>query len=188
MSDIADFWRWFEENATRLREEPDGDAVCGEITDQLENVNDGLIAEISRTASRDQATLVLSADGIKELFPIIEAIYAERPMVSGWDLVAFRQPADPNNPAVVEMLGRRLAVADMRFEHSLEDGLLELDVYVPGYIDDDDAIGNMCFIALDHTVGELRMETRIGGIAWHPIEDAPSSARPLLEILALMPN
>lgn len=32
------------------------------------------------------------------------------------------------------------------------------------------------------------METRIGGVAWYPIEDAPPHARPIDELLALMPR
>jgi hypothetical protein len=188
MSAIVGFWTWFAANATRLREEPDGDAVCDEITEQLVEVGEGLVGEISRTASRDHATLVVSADGNAELFPAVEAIVAEAPTVAHWEILAFRPPADPNDPGVLEMDGTKLAIADIRFVHSISEGKLELDVFVPGYVDDDETIGALCFIALDHTVGEYRMETRVGGIAWYPIEEAPSAARPLVELLALMPN
>lgn len=188
MSDIADFWRWFEAHATRLREEPDGDIVCDAITEALGKVHEGLVGEIGRAPSLDEATLVISANGNQELFPIVEDLFAERPSVPLWEIIAFRPPANPNDPGVIEMDGLELSIAAMRFVHSLEDGMLELDVFVPGYVEDDETIGSMCFIALDHTVGEYRMETRIGGIALYPIEDAPPSARPLVELLALMPN
>ena len=189
MDTIDGFWRWFEANADDLRAEPDGDLVVDTIGAELSKVHEGLIGEISRDPKADP-TLIISANGNRALFPFVERVFAERPAIAGWEIIAFRPPATDGDLGVIDMDGQQLDTKLIRFVASRDpDGAkLELDVYVPGYTDEDETIGAMGFIALDHTVGEYAMETRIGGIGWYPIEDAPESAQPLAELVAALPK
>ena len=49
-----------------------------------------MFAEIGKNG--DELTLVISADGIKKLFPDVQEIYAARPTVPGWKVAVFPFP------------------------------------------------------------------------------------------------
>lgn len=181
----SQFWRWFEANAARLRAVSDFVTVMNEIQAELDKEHAGVIAEL--TEDDKDRVLVLSADGDKKLFPTVQRLYAARPNVAGWSVIAFRPPADPKDPTTkMEMNGKSIDPAKVRFVVVSTGDPIDIDVYVPGYIKDDETMGMLGFLALDHTVGEYAMETRIGGIEWHPIEQAPASARPLVELLSVV--
>jgi hypothetical protein len=187
MDAIDGFWRWFVANASELSADPDGDAVCDAISGELAKVHEGLVGELSRGPHSDP-TLIISANGNRALFPFVERVFTARPAVPGWEILAFRPPATEGDLGVINMDGHELDTKLIRFVAWPVDGKLEVDVYVPGYTDEDETIGAMGFIALDHTVGEYAMETRVGGISWYPIEDAPETARPLAELVAALPK
>ncbi len=188
MDTFDGFWRWFEENADELRAETDGDLVVDTIGAELSKVHEGLIGELARDGTHH--ALVLSANGNRALFPFVERLFARRPEIADWEIIAFRPPATEGDLGVIDMDGQQLDTKLIRFISSPDasGGKIELDVYVPGYTEEDETIGAMGFIALDHTVGEYAMETRIGGIAWYPLEDAPERARPLAELVSALPK
>jgi hypothetical protein len=56
---------------------------------------------------------------------------------------------------------------------------LDIQLYIPGYVEGDKTMAMMAFIALDHTVGEYDTETKIGAIDLLPRERAPKDAQTL---------
>src|SRR5688572_13561545 len=155
------------------------------VSTELERVNAGLSAEIGGDgADRD---LVLTADGNRDLFPVIQAVHAERPqVVPGWTIIAFRPRAAPGDFGVrIEMGGRTVDPREVRFVATRAASKLELDVFIPGFTTTEE-MGGIGFILLDHTIGEYDMETVIGGIAFAALDKAPSGARPLEELPAVV--
>lgn len=175
------FWRWFEANAKDLRAEPDLPKTMERISEALAKEHKGVFAEIGSDGS--DRLLVLSVDGDKKLFPMVEQLYAVRPKVPGWKLIAFRQR--DASLSTIEMNGRKLEPKAMKFIAERHGALFDVTVYVPGFTTADD-FGNILFIALDHVVGEYDMETRIGGIEWAKLEAAPATARPLADLPKLI--
>ncbi len=174
------FWQWFAENAESLRKDDDMVRTMNRITHQLKSSHDGVIAEIGRDG--EAFTLVLSADGIKEYFPAVQELYATRPTVPGWNIVAFRQRSEP---APLEMNGKKISPDQLKFSSERQGAKLAIKVWVPGFTSDDD-MGQLLYLVLDHTIGEYDMETRIGGIELAPLESAPADARALTELPALL--
>jgi hypothetical protein len=180
----AEFWTWFAGQAAVLANDHDLAHATSQINDHLGPGHPGIFAEVAAEAGArsDQRTLVLTADGNKERFPTVQAIYRARPTVAGWKIVAFRQR--DTGTITITMDGVTLDRTKMTFVAKQDGDKLSITVYVPDFARDRMTPG--LFIVLDHTLGEYDMETHIGGIDLEPIENAPATAQPLLALPALI--
>mgnify|MGYP001594626882 CR=1 FL=1 len=180
----ATFWKWFTETAETLRAESDLRKTMERITGELAKAYQGVLAEIG--SDGDDRLLVLSADGIKDLFPAVQELYAARPIVKGWTIVAFRQPAKPGAPTLtIEMGDQKIEPAQLKFVATPAGAKLDLEVYIPGFTTNEE-MGQIGFVILDHVLGEYDMETKVGGIRFAALAEAPAAARPLAELPALI--
>jgi len=180
----ATFWKWFTEHAAELRAEKDLKKTMDGISAELETAYPGVFAEIG--GAKDDRTLVLSVDGKKDLFPHVQELYAARPTVTGWTIVAFRQRAKPGDPELtIEMGNQKLDPGKVRFVGTPAGGKLDIDVFIPGFTTNEE-MGQLGFLILDHAVGEFDMETKIGGIEFAALDKAPASAKPLAELPAMV--
>ncbi len=177
----AAFWTWFSAHADELHANTDLQKTMESISAELEKAYPGVFAEIGK--DKDQLLLVISADGNKKLFPQVQEVYAARPTVPGWKIVAFRQ-RDPF--FAIEMAGKKIEPKTVKFVGTPAEGKLDIDVYLPGYKKDDQDMGKLGFIILDHVIGEYDMETKIGGIEFAALEAAPATAKPLTELPAMV--
>jgi hypothetical protein len=175
------FWAWFQKNAAALRADSDRRRTMEAISDELERAHPGVFAEIGDVGGDRE--LVISVDGKRELFPIVQEIYAARPKVPGWVIVAFRPRSSPSDPPVIEMDGKQLDSRRMKFTAGRNGEKLDITVFVPGFTTLE-KLHPASFAILDHLVGEYDMETRIGGIEWAAVARAPAAARPLVELPA----
>lgn len=176
------FWTWFGDNAAKLLAENDPTGAMQTISAELRKIDEGVFAELG--IEKEARTLVITADGKRALFPIVDEIYNARPdpPPAGWTIVAYRQRAKPGQaPLTIEFGGRKISPADVKFVSKPGTGLLNLEVYLPGFTNVDE-MGQIGFLMLDHVVGEHDMETKIGVIDFGPIEKAPASAQPLPEL------
>ncbi len=175
------FWKWFTDHATELHKTTDLRAVMESISAELEKAYPGVFAEIGKNG--DELMLVISADGIKKLFPQVQEVYAARPTVPGWKIVAFRQR---DAGFAIEMEGKKIEPKTVKFVGTPGEGKLDLDVYLPGFKKDDEEMKKIGFIILDHVIGEYDMETKIGGIEFGALETAPAAAKSLTELPAMV--
>ena len=179
--DIA-FWKWFGSSSADLAKDPSLEHVMETIQQRLDKAHRGVLAEIGQ--AKDRRKLVLTADGERKLFPMTKRLWVERPTVSGWATVAFRE-RDPRRPLLRITIGdRKLESEAMRYRVDTNDKQLDIELFVPGYVEGDKRLGLMASIALDHAVGEYDVETKLAGINLQPIELADATARPLGELPA----
>lgn len=175
---IKEFWVWFATNAASLQADKDMRAVMEKISAELAKIDKGVFAEIG--ADKKSRTLVLSADGNKSLFPIVQALYAARPKVAGWNVVAFRQRNDQGElkDMKFEMAGKQYDATMITFV--AQPGLQKLDIVLYSPSEDvSEPVKSMMMIMLDHTIGEYDTETKIGGIDFLPKSKAPNGAQSL---------
>lgn len=178
---LTAFWTWFSAHAAELRADKDMRHTMEAISAEIEKEQPGVFAEIGGDGA--DRTLVLSAGGDKKLFPAVEALYAGRPAsVPGWKIVAFRQR---DQMGTIELGGKKLDPATMKFVAAKENGKLSIIVFVPGFTTNEE-FGEGLFIVLDHAVGEHDMESKIGGIDFQALDKASPDARPLAELPALI--
>ncbi len=180
----AQFWRWFVENSGTIATSSDMEGpVFERLTEQLRAVNPGLVWELGSEGPGHE--IVISADGIREIFPIVERVVAAAPRIPGWKVTAFR-PRKSLDGFTIEMDGIRVDPREIRFELDLGDeGRADLSLYVPGYREGEERIMRATYILLDAALGERDVETRIGAIDFFPMNPSENGPpRPSLLELA----
>lgn len=167
------FWDWFSENSARMRcFESNRDAILEDLGRALDRVHDGLTFEIGPDES--PRLLVISADGLVELFPAVEKLVTAAPELSDWKVVAFRQPGDPD--AEIEFAGNKLGADDIWFSASQGAGLTDIVLHVRGMDEDNfEAMAGGVFILMDNLLGEYVVGTRVGDIDWDALPADPES-------------
>ncbi|MBM4256266.1 MAG: hypothetical protein FJ147_10250 [Deltaproteobacteria bacterium] len=93
-SEISNFWQWFaqhEEALLRLSpESPDVQDWVDRIHQKLQSIEPHLGCELS-LAAEPKREFFLSAGGIEEGFPWVEAVHAAAPQLTRWNIVKFKQ-------------------------------------------------------------------------------------------------
>jgi hypothetical protein len=172
------FWPYFSAHADQLRAEP-LEAAMDQLQRAAEVAHHGVIIEMA--SLHDERTLVLSADGDRAAFPEVQALYAARPTVPHWTIVAFRQrdPARPIQP-ITSGSGATFDPNPIRFvPDPTKAGKLDVALFVPNYTEHDAA---MVYIALDHLIGEYDVEAKLGAISITTADRVPAFAKPIAEL------
>ena len=178
---IAAFWTWFAANEVAYRDPAKLDEKgIGCVNDETVKVHRGLLAEFT-TDPDGTHVIVLSADGIREVFPSVQATAAAAPAIPGWRVQAFRPPVTETDWSL-QIDGKQLALKDFRARWAPGSPPVNVDVWVPLPADSgEQVIAQVGFLALDAVLGEYAVETQVGAITWHGGE-APAEARPLGEL------
>ncbi len=177
------FWKWFEDNASSLAAVRSGnDPILQKLARELRKVHPNLDFEMG-LSDNDQLEFIVSANGIKKVFPIVEQLVACAPTLPNWKIIAFRQPKG----SVPEILYENflLKAEDVWFSHKQRMDKVDLTIYIRDLSPSnaEQAIG-ASFILLDNELGEYVVATNIGFIEHKPLPDNPAARgfQPLSEI------
>ena len=180
----AEFWRWFAAHSPALqRAEGDSDPMLDSLGAALARVHEDLTFELGpRDARRD---LVLSADGIREVFPEVEALYAAAPPMPQWHVIKFRPRRATLN--TLEISGHKFDPAHTHFLLVKDDpGKVGILLFLENYTSAQrNLFGQAGFLILDEALGEYDMETRVGAIDFLGRDSQYyAQSRPLAELPA----
>ncbi|KIA76270.1 hypothetical protein DB43_AO00090 [Parachlamydia acanthamoebae] len=90
---IKIFLEWFSNNAEDyFYFEKNQDVLFSNLHASLSKVHPDLVFEFSQVLEDGTKELVISADGIKSLFPIVVNLVSQAPFFKKWTIIAFRQP------------------------------------------------------------------------------------------------
>lgn len=175
-----EFWDWFVSNSARLKAMDLNDLI-NEIFVKGSEVDPGLRFGLMPSTEDANWMLEVCAGGVKATIPAVEKLVAAAPVVPGWEIVAFRQPRDLPE---IRMGDHSVELELTRFvEAGRQGAVLDVTLYLPLPADaPEDILGELGFIALDHTLGEIVVMTRLGHIEFENILAAPSNARLLSEL------
>lgn len=152
-ANISKFWDSFKLHAARLAQARSADSpVYDELLEELHEIHDGLFIEFATNPG--DCELIITAEGKKALFPLVEEIVAAAPVVKGWKVFALKPKL--GFPEFIQWEGYQLSIDEVVFDplegESDELGLLLL---VPGLADEDaDSAHSALLRALDHGLGE----------------------------------
>lgn len=182
------FWEWFRRNSERLFHfEQDQEAVFAELSGALARVSKGLTFEIGVEVKGGQREFIVSADGIRELFPVVQRLVAAAPALPGWTIVAFRQPKSLDFS--IRIGEHELGADDVWFSATPEGERTALTLYVRGLTDENRrALAPAVFLLLDSAVGEYNVATKVCGIDSRPLPEDPAALglQPLPALRELM--
>lgn len=92
----AQFWNWFQKNEdTVFHFEKDRERVFDQLGTALQAVNPDLTFEFGPVTSDGEREFVISAGGIKSVFPAVEAVAQSAPPLPRWIIVKYRQRRNP---------------------------------------------------------------------------------------------
>jgi len=177
------FWKWFEDNVDSLAAVKSGnDPILQKINHELNKVHPNLCFEMG-LGDNDQLEFIVSANGIKSVFPTVEQLVACAPTLPNWKIIAFRQPK--GSVPGIRYENFLLKAEDVWFSYKRRMDKIDLTIYIrdlaPG--NKEQAIG-ASFILLDNALGEYLVATGIGFIEHKPLPDNPAARgfQPLSEI------
>jgi hypothetical protein len=189
------FWNWFEANEAEiydmavsiLRREVDTKAIpqlpgWKNLGRQLRRVHPGLVFEVGHV---DPTVLefLISADGNPNLIHCTKELVAQAPPLPRWKVVAFRQPEKTLDGVFKIFLDgeeREISLEEIKVTlGQLNHGRFDVNFYVPHFDKAEGADDPFIWHALDASVGEYNVMTRVGIPPGFPIEEAPVNAKPL---------
>jgi len=169
------FWDWFRANSDRLFAlEDDRERVFADLRKALHKVDGGLTFEFTCVADGSRQFCV-SADGVREQFPVVRQLVAAAPVMAQWDIVAFRQPSDPT--CSITFGDQELSPDDLWFVLKPDEGIVHIDFYVRGLSDENsDLMTGAVFVLLDNALGEELVGEAVGEIDFEPLLEDPQLA------------
>ena len=169
-----EFWKWFQAHEAMLFDlEKNREAVFDQLAAEMHKVNPDLTFEFG---PRDQncREFIISADGIKEAFPKVEALFAAAPSLPRWKFIKFRPRRKPFD---ISYAGITVKAKSVLVRLSRAGQKANVTVYLPDYKQNaDDKYMTITFLLLDQALGEYDVEMYVGKIDIKSLSDAPKDA------------
>jgi hypothetical protein len=106
---------------------------------------------------------VVSAAGIKDAFPAVEAVVAARPPLARWNVIAFRPRRHP--VMEVRLGGYTVKPSDVQYQLFADGSKVGIVLCFPGLSSaSEKAFKQIGYLLLDEALGELDVETKVGFI------------------------
>jgi hypothetical protein len=174
---IKEFWQWFRNEKKQYEVMPNSEYAerLDVIIAHLAPITDGLAVEVSKEF-HGMRELIISADGDKDKFPVVEAIVRAAPIIPGWKAVAFRQKASEDFVLVYQNM--RLSPAEMSFHPAIEGDSLDLIIYADSIKDKNrDDVIKYGLITLDNVLGEYAATIKVRSYDFQDSQDISSGER-----------
>lgn len=165
-----EFWNWFSKNSEQyFHFEDNQNKLFNELGIKLAEVDKGLTFEFSPIFNNAERELVISADGIKSVFPAVVKLVNAAPHIDKWKIVAFRQPHLENSQ--ISIKSAKIDFKDVYFKYEKDGNKLGLELHIKGYKDNDDWVA-ASFLILDTILGEYDTEMNVSWIERKKLNNA----------------
>jgi hypothetical protein len=180
----AAFWSWFVQHEAELfdfdiEQEAERERLFDRLAAELQKVDRGLTFEFGpRGPTRE---FVISAAGIKKIFPAVVGLAGSAPVLERWKITAFR----PRRATVmtIEIGDKSVDPKDVQFSLLNNGKMAGIYLFIPGFREDDVALQQIGYLLLDEALGEYDVETRLGLIKMlSPDERTVGERHPLAEL------
>ena len=166
---IEDFWNWFVLNEGEFYDinENNRDGKLDLILEKLSVIQSGLAVELSEEFN-NKRELVISADGDREIFSMVEKIVTKAPKVNNWIITPFRQRIQEDFS--IEYGGILMTPSRMFFSPLIDEGFLDLIIYaedISGF--DEDEILYIGLLVIDGVLGEYDCVTKVRYYDFHEL-------------------
>lgn len=171
---IAAFWAWFNANDDRLYSvELDASGHVTEehmdtivlLAEECAKIHEDLSVEIENAGTSGTRRLVISANGLTDVFPVVEEAVDQSRTSSRWEVVKYRQRQERIN--ALSLKGHTIRPQDVRFGVARHKGTGEFGVFVfiPGFNEEElDVWRHLGFIFLDLALGEFDVATKVTSV------------------------
>lgn len=179
------FWTWFEGNRDFMTGYASNtSAVTQAVGRRLQNVDRGLTYEMGQAAD-GVYEFIVSANGVRDVFPEVIKLVKAAPEIEGWRIIAFRPRRPDALQSKLEYAGFSVSGSDVWYRSEEAGDHFNLTVLVKGLDGDNEkkAIG-AAFIMLDLALGEFDVATKLRSINFGALPPDPESQglKPLNEL------
>lgn len=179
------FWEWFKENVSRIEEGRRAHPTLpDEIVSRLREIHPDLVFEVATYGDRPNEFIV-SADGIRDVFPHVERVVASAPEIPGWRIIAFRPREEDWATSTLRYDGFELDPNDLWFRADMIHGEFALTVFADGLAGERrKSLIAAIFLMLDGALGEYDVVTGVRYLDFEELTDAArlSGLRPFTEL------
>ena len=168
------FWNWFSKNQNTYYNEIENleirEKIFNDLSTELKKVHKDLVFEFSPIHENGIREFTVSAEGIKELFPIVEKLIESAPKIEKWQFNAFRQRI-PGDEFEIQYGDFRISYSDIYFRYvDGEYGEIGIELNIRDF-DDSGQSKNAIYILLDGLIGEYDITMGIDWIEWVKLDE-----------------
>lgn len=163
---IKDFWKAFKEAHNLLIDNDNvvNEAIYSELSDKLKDIHENLCLEVDH--NRTPYQLIISADGLDDVFEFVEMVGADKPKIPGWEVIKYRQHRDDIEEQTVTIGDQTLALSEIFFDLVIdEEAGIVVVMFIPGFDEENDAHEMLRWVILDNTIGEYNAVKKVGYFA-----------------------
>ena len=164
------FWNWFSKNADNyFNFEQNQNSLFTKLKSELEKINPNLTFEFSPILEDHTREFIISADGIKSVFPLVQDLIAQAPLLPKWKIIAFRQP----HPEVTQInyKGLTINLKDVYFQYEKDNDKIGLELHIKDFFESPEWTG-IAFVLLDNILGEFDTEIFLSYINKKSLDEA----------------
>ena len=178
----SDFWKWFIANDAILFDfERDQEKIFDTVSEALGKVDPRLTFEFG-PKENGRREFVISADGIRDAFPKVEALYAAAPAMPHWTVLKFRPRREAMDVSYADV---SVAAKSVFVDLEPAGRKINLIFHVPGYAAAKrKAFFGITLLLLDGALGEYDVATKVVGVDVEPMLTAEAGLVPLAELPA----
>ena len=179
------FWKWFEKNQETYYSEIENleirEKIFNELSKNLKKINEDLVFEFSPIHENNIREFTISAEGIEDLFPIVEKLIEKAPKLKNWKFNAFRQRI-PGDEFEIQYGDLKIGYSDIYYRSKDDNGKLGIELNIRNF-DGKGQTQNAIYILLDGLIGEYDVTTKIGWIEWVKLnENEKENLKPIIEL------
>jgi hypothetical protein len=184
-SEEEKFWNWFEKNQETYYSEIENleirEKIFNELSKKLKKINEDLVFEFSPIHENNIREFTISAEGIKNLFPVVEKLVEKAPKLKNWKFNAFRQRI-PGDEFEIQYGDIKIGYSDIYYRSGDDNGKLGIELNIRNF-DGKGQTQNAIYILLDGLIGEYDVTTKIGWIEWVKLnENEKENLKPIIEL------
>lgn len=154
-----EFWRWFVQHENELYSfEGEAERLFDEVAAALQRVNPDLTFEFGPRSEKRE--FVVSAGGVKQVFPAVASLVVAAPKLTRWNVTAFR-PRRPL-PVSVEFQGVSVNSKDVQFSLLDNGKTAGIHLFIPNFREEDVNLKQIGYLLLDDVLGEFDVEMKLG--------------------------
>jgi len=184
------FWSWFSKHQIEYYNGIENlkirDKIFDKLSTELKKVHNDLVFEFSPIHENGIREFIVSAEGIKELFPIVENLIENAPEIENWEFKAFRQRV-PGDDFELQYGDFKIRYKDIYFRcQDGEYGKIGIELNIRNY-DEKGQTQNAIYILLDGLIGEYDMTMGVEWIEWVKLNESKiESLNPITSLRTLI--
>jgi len=176
---VDDFWKWFESNQNEFfkldfEDENAVESAFEKLSQEMKSFNESIVFEFSPVLDNGKREFVLSADGLKTVFPDLLDLFKRSPELEKWEIIPFRQ-AFQSDPGLEFADGFKLSWDKVMFQYKPTPEGLSIDFYIEDYHRGNKNFGIGLVVLLDSYLGEYDAVMQIRFVNTHALDRFNSS-------------